>query len=53
MAKDEQTQIAILNQSIMNGWKSVYPLKESHKSKVGANGVRITGEKDDILDGIL
>ena len=53
MTRDEQTQVAILNQSIMNGWKSVYPLKESYKSKVGANGVRITGEQDDILDGIL
>ncbi len=53
MAKDEQTQVAILNQSIMNGWKSVYPLKESYKSRVGANGVRVTGEQDDILDGIL
>lgn len=53
MAKDEKTQVAILNQSIMNGWKSVYPLKESYKSKVGANGVRITGDQDDILDGIL
>lgn len=28
MATDKETKISILNQSILNGWKSVYPLKE-------------------------
>jgi len=28
LSTDEQTQLKIINQSIMNGWKSVYPLNE-------------------------
>lgn len=28
MTTDKQMQISILNQSILNGWKSVYPLKD-------------------------
>jgi hypothetical protein len=28
MASTEQEQIAILNQSIMNGWQGVFPLKQ-------------------------
>ena len=35
--KDEQTQIEILEQSIMNNWQGVFPLKNSAK-KEGANG---------------
>lgn len=31
LASDEETQIAILNQSIMNNWKSVYPLHEEDR----------------------
>ena len=52
MSSDEKTQVAILNQSIMNSWKSVYPLNNDNR-KVGANGIRITDDRDDILDGIL
>ena len=28
LSQDKQTQIKIINQSIMNGWKGVFPLKE-------------------------
>lgn len=31
LAPDEETQIAILNQSIVNNWKSVYPLHEEDR----------------------
>ena len=32
LAEDEKTQIAILNQSIMNSWQGVFPLKENQKA---------------------
>lgn len=55
LAPDEGTQIAILNEAIMNGWKSVYPLKTSNVREVGPNGVELLpeSERDHILDGIL
>ena len=38
LSRDPVTQIAILNQSVMNGWKSVYPLKDhttgTHKNAI-------------------
>lgn len=46
----EAVQIEILNQSIMNNWQSVYPLKTS--GNIGANGIKLTDD-DGILDGIL
>lgn len=33
LAADDETQIAIINQSILNGWKSVYPLDERRESR--------------------
>ena len=33
MATDSETKIAILQQSIMNGWKSIYPLKQDNGGK--------------------
>lgn len=39
LSTDPETQIAILNQSIMNGWKSVYALKENGR-KGGNSGER-------------
>jgi len=33
VSADTAEQIAILNQSVMNGWQSVYPLKNEQKSK--------------------
>lgn len=55
LASDERTQVAILNEAIMNGWKSVYPLKTSNVQEVGPNGVELLPEskRDHILDGIL
>ena len=32
LAMDEKTQIEILNQSTMNGWQDVYPLKDTPRS---------------------
>lgn len=49
LSSDPGTQIAILNQSIMNNWAGVFPLK----GEVGPNGVRLSGETTSILDGIL
>lgn len=42
LSKNPEVQIAILNQSIMNGWKSVYALKENGRK--GGNG----GERNGI-----
>lgn len=54
LATDEQTQIEIINQSIIGGWQSVYPLKtNSNTNRVGANGVKLADEQDHTLDGIL
>lgn len=33
IAKDDETRIAILNQSIVQGWKGVFPLNTDEKSK--------------------
>ena len=49
MASDEATQIAIINQSVMNGWLSVYPLKADQ----GANGVKVNPVKSTDLDGVF
>jgi len=35
LTNDEKTQIAILNQSIMNSWQGVFPLKERFNNKDG------------------
>ena len=45
---DEQTQIEILEQSIMNNWQGVFPLKDSAK-KEGANGVLLKDCNIDVL----
>ena len=45
---DEQTQIEILEQSIMNNWQGVFPLKDSAK-KEGANGILLKDCDIDIL----
>ena len=37
LTNDEKTQIAILNQSIMNSWQGVFPLKERFDNKDGDN----------------
>ena len=46
--EDEQTQIEILEQSIMNNWQGVFPLKDSAK-KEGANGILLKDCDIDIL----
>lgn len=55
LSGDKETQIAMLNEAIVNNWKSVYPLKGNQSGNVGPNGVRIKpeSEQDHILDGIL
>ena len=44
----EQTQIEILEQSIMNNWQGVFPLKDSAK-KEGANGILLKDCDIDVL----
>lgn len=34
LASDDQTKIDILNQSVLNGWKSIYPLKDKQGQRV-------------------
>jgi hypothetical protein len=41
---DETTKIKMLEQSIMNGWKSVYELKNDTPKQ--QNGKRVTGNLD-------
>ena len=35
LAKSKEEKIQIINQSIMNGWKSVYPLSDKTPGKIG------------------
>jgi len=45
---DQQAQIEILEQSIMNNWQGVFPLKDSAK-KEGANGILLKDCDIDVL----
>ena len=37
LASDDETKIAILNQSILNSWKGIFPLKDN-KDSFSKNG---------------
>ncbi|MNB81411.1 hypothetical protein D3C75_281930 [compost metagenome] len=37
LADDDSNKIAILNQSILNGWQGIFALKENSKARQGAN----------------
>lgn len=51
LSTDMGEQIEILNQSILNGWQGIYPLKrEEHKTTCGQNGIAIDESKDDLDD---
>lgn len=38
IAKDEETQIKVINESVMNSWKSFYPLKKENIEKSKKSG---------------
>lgn len=46
---DIDEQVEILNQSILNGWQGIYPLKRE-ENKHGQNGIAIDESKDDLDD---
>lgn len=49
LSSDTDEQVEILNQSIINGWQGIYPLKREEK-KNGQNGIAIDESKDDLDD---
>ena len=49
LTSDTDEQVEILNQSILNGWQGIYPLKREEK-KIGQNGIAIDESKDDLDD---
>lgn len=49
LSSDTDEQVEILNQSILNGWQGIYPLKQEEK-KSGQNGIAIDESKDDLDD---
>ena len=49
LSSDTDEQVEILNQSILNGWQGIYPLKREEK-KSGQNGIDIDESKDDLDD---
>ena len=49
LTTDIDEQVEILNQSILNGWQGIYPLKREEK-KSGQNGIAIDESKDDLDD---
>lgn len=49
LTSDIDEQVEILNQSILNGWQGIYPLKREEK-KSGQNGIVIDESKDDLDD---
>lgn len=48
LASDTQGKIDLLNQSILNGWKSVYPIKDTGKGSRHDSQARGTGRNDDL-----
>lgn len=47
-------QKKMLENAIINNWKSVYPLKDDNGKKYGKTGIEVKApEKDDVLAGIL
>lgn len=54
LSKDSQTQMDIIDQTILHNWDTVYELKGDYqRNKVGANGVKLSEVEDHTLDGIL
>lgn len=58
MTSDEEMQIEILNQSIINGWQSIYPIRDNYNKpkgkRVGPNGVALSDEPyEEIIPGFL
>lgn len=49
LSSDIDEQVEILNQSILNGWQGLYPLKRE-ENKRGQNGIAIDESKDDLDD---
>ena len=49
LTSDIDEQVEILNQSILNGWQGIYPLKHE-ENKRGQNGIAIDESKDDLDD---
>ena len=49
LSSDIDEQVEILNQSILNGWQGIYPLKRE-ENKRGQNGIAIDESKDDLDD---
>ena len=49
LTSDIDEQVEILNQSILNGWQGIYPLKRE-ENKRGQNGIAIDESKDDLDD---
>lgn len=48
MTPDINEQVEIINQSIINGWQGIFPLKEPKEKKYGSNGVEIDESKNDL-----
>ncbi len=55
LSTDTETQFKILDQSIFRCWDSVYELRSDYQPsrRIGANGVKLTGETKSDLDGII
>ena len=51
LAKDDTTKIQIIDQSILNNWQGIFPLKE--QKQYGATGVAIRAQEEDDLAGIF
>lgn len=51
LSTDIDEQVEILNQSILNGWQGIFPLKqEEKKNTCGQNGIAIDESKNDLDD---
>ena len=56
MAGSEEERIAILNQSIMNGWSGIFPLREkksNHGEKSGKNQFHNFTQRDTDYDVLV
>ena len=52
MTDDTKKRVAILNQTILHNWDTVYEIKDNF-NRVGENGVKLADKEDHSLDGIF
>ena len=53
LANNDTLKVRILDQSIMNNWQGIFPLKDNNVKQYGRTGIEIKPLEVDDLAGIL